>query len=226
MYLTPHEQEKLLIFTAADRARTPRARGLKLNYPEAVAILTAEILEAARDGKTVAEIMTFGASILGAEDVMEGVAEMLHEVQVEATFPDGTKLVTVHDPIRAHGIRPGEYLLAETPIGANAARRTARLLVRHTGDRPVQVGSHFHFFEVNRALQFSRETAYGMRLNIPAGTAVRFEPGEEKEVELVEFAGSRAIHGLNGLVSGALDDPAIRPAALERGEQFARGGRS
>jgi urease subunit gamma len=100
MHLTQREQERLLIFVAAEVARRRRTRGLKLNYPEAVAILTAEILEAARDGKSVAEIMTFGTTILGREDTMEGVAEMIHEVQVEATFPDGTKLVTVHDPIQ------------------------------------------------------------------------------------------------------------------------------
>src|SRR5260370_3564327 len=94
------EQEKLLIFTASELARKRQPRGLKLNYPEAVAILSAEILEAARDGKSVAEIMTFGATILKRDDVMEGVAEMIHEVQVEATFPDGTKLVTIHDPIK------------------------------------------------------------------------------------------------------------------------------
>lgn len=100
MHLTPREQEKLLIFVAAELARKRRARGLKLNYPEVIAILSAEILEAARDGKSVAEIMTWGATLLTREDVMEGVPEMIHEVQVEATFPDGTKLVTVHDPIR------------------------------------------------------------------------------------------------------------------------------
>src|SRR5438270_8125517 len=98
--LTQREQGKLLIFTASELARKRQARGLKLNYPEAVAILSAEIMEAARDGKSVAEIMTFGATILKRDDVMEGVAEMIHEVQVEATFPDGTKLVTVHDPIK------------------------------------------------------------------------------------------------------------------------------
>jgi urease subunit gamma len=100
VHLTQREQEKLLIFVAAELARKRRARGLKLNYPEAVAILSEEIMEAARDGKSVAEVMTFGTSILSREDVMEGVAEMILEVQVEATFPDGTKLVTVHDPIR------------------------------------------------------------------------------------------------------------------------------
>ena len=203
MHLTPREQERLLVFTAADVARKRRARGLKLNYPEAIAILTADILEWARDGKSVAEIMTLGTTILAGSDVMPGIAEMIHEVQVEATFPDGTKLVTVHDPIplphgRDAGVKPGEYLLDPTPIEANAGRRTAKLIVSHTGDRPVQIGSHYHFFEVNNALHFDRPQARGMRLNIAAGTSVRFEPGEEKEIELVEFAGARQIFGHQG----------------------------
>jgi len=100
MHLTPREQEKLMVFVAAEVARKRRARGLKLNYPEAIALITAEMLESARDGKTVAEIMSFGTTILRRGDVMEGVPEMIHDVQVEATFPDGTKLVTVHDPIQ------------------------------------------------------------------------------------------------------------------------------
>jgi len=100
MHLTPREQDKLMVFVAAEVARKRRARGLKLNYPEAIALITSEVLEAARDGKTVAEIMSLGTTILKRADVMEGIAEMIHEVQVEATFPDGTKLVTVHDPIQ------------------------------------------------------------------------------------------------------------------------------
>jgi urease subunit gamma len=100
MHLTPREREKLLVVVAADLARRRRARGLKLNYPEAIAIITYEIMEGARDGKSVAELMSFGATILKRTDVMEGVSEMIHEVQAEATFPDGTKLVTVHNPIR------------------------------------------------------------------------------------------------------------------------------
>jgi urease subunit gamma len=99
VHLTPREQERLLIVVAADLARRRQARGLKLNYPEALAILSAEIMEAARDGRSVSEIMTFGKTILKRQDLMEGVAEMLHEVQMEATFPDGTKLVTIHDPV-------------------------------------------------------------------------------------------------------------------------------
>jgi urease subunit gamma/beta len=200
MHLTPREQERLLIFVAADVARKRRARGLKLNYPEAIAVLTADILEWARDGKSVAHIMTLGTNILGADDVLPGVAEMIHEVQVEATFPDGTKLVTVHDPIPSGGGKktPGEYLLEAQAIEANRGRRTLTVVVRHTGDRPVQIGSHYHFFEVNNALQFDRDKASGMRLNIAAGTSVRFEPGEEKSVELVEFAGARKILGHQG----------------------------
>jgi urease gamma subunit len=100
MHLTPREQDKLLIFTAAEVARRRRARGLKLNYPEALALITAEVLEGVRDGRSVSELMAFGVTVLGRDDVMEGVPEMLDEVQVEGTFPDGTKLVTIHHPIR------------------------------------------------------------------------------------------------------------------------------
>jgi urease subunit beta len=115
-------------------------------------------------------------------------------------------------------MKPGEYFLDEAagPVQANVGRRVARVVVRNTGDRPVQVGSHYHFFEVNRRLGFDREVAYGMRLNTAAGTAVRFEPGEEKEVELTEFGGARVIHGCNGLVQGALDDAGAREGTMER----------
>jgi urease beta subunit len=116
-------------------------------------------------------------------------------------------------------MHPGEYLLEEGEIQANVGRRTATVLVRNTGDRPIQVGSHFHFFEVNPALKFERAEAYGCRLNIAAGTAVRFEPGEEKEVTLVEFAGARSVFGHNGLVNGALDDSVVKSAALRKQEE-------
>ena len=101
-------------------------------------------------------------------------------------------------------MKPGEYLLGDGDIQANARRQTVTVLVRHTGDRPVQVGSHYHFFEVNSALHFDRQAAYGMRLNIAAGTAVRFEPGEEKEASLVAFGGERRVYGHTGKVKGAL----------------------
>ena len=113
---------------------------------------------------------------------------------------------------------PGEYLLAEGEIIANAGRKTVELTVANTGDRPIQVGSHFHFFEVNRALKFDREKAFGMRLNIPAGTAVRFEPGDEKRVSLVELAGRREVYGLNAVTEGPVAEEA-KSSALERATQ-------
>jgi urease subunit beta len=122
-------------------------------------------------------------------------------------------------------MKPGEYLLDESqgPVIANAGRKTQRVLVRNTGDRPIQVGSHYHFFEANRALAFDRAAAYGLRLNIAAGTAVRFEPGEEKEVELVEFGGHRAIYGFHGLLnhlgSGDLENSEARQRAIERAHE-------
>lgn len=203
MRFTPREQDKLLVFLAAQLARQRQARGLKLNYPEAMAILTIEIMEGARDGRSVAELMAFGKQVLGPEDVLTGIADLIAEVQVEATFLDGTKLVTVHQPIPSGGQgAPGEYLLADEPIIANAGRETLTLDVANTGDRPVQIGSHFHFYEVNTALQFDRPRTLGMRLNIPAGTAVRFEPGEERSVELVAFGGAGFVFGFNGLTNG------------------------
>src|SRR4051794_4779971 len=113
-------------------------------------------------------------------------------------------------------MNPGEYLFDGPDVEINAGRPTATVEVRNTGDRPIQVGSHFHFFEVNRALAFDREKAYGMRLDLPAGTAARFEPGEVKQVRLVALGGLRVVYGLNGLVNGSLDDPEVRRQALQR----------
>ncbi len=209
MHLSQREQDKLLVYLAAQLARERQARGLRLTYPEAVAILSHEISEGARDGRSVSELMAFGRAVLTADDVLPGVAAMIDQVQIEATFPDGTKLVTLHQPIpHDDALVPGEVLLADTPIEANAGRSTVSVTVRHTGDRPVQIGSHFHFHEVNAALAFDREMARGFRLNIPAGTAVRFEPGEERTVDLVAFGGSRDIHGFNGQVNGRFGEVA------------------
>ena len=221
MLLTPTELERLTIFTAAELARRRRARGLRLNHPEAVALIADEILEGARDGRTVAELMGLGSAILTAADVLPGVAAMLPMLQVEGVFPDGTKLVTVHDPIRplegdpADTLLPGEIIPAEGDIELGAGKRRAAVSVLNTGDRPVQVGSHYHFFETNRALEFDRAAAFGMRLDIPAGTATRFEPGQAREVTLVAFGGSGTVTGLNALTGGATDD-AARPAAMAR----------
>jgi urease subunit gamma/beta len=181
--LSPHEQERLMLHVAADLAHKRRDRGLKLNYPEAVAIISAWVLEGARDGRSVAELMTDGQSVLTRDDVMDGVPEMIASVQVEATFPDGTNRVI-----------PGEYLLADEPVVIDRAR--VELHVVNTGDRPVQVGSHYHFAAANPALEFDRDAAQGMRLAVPAGTAVRFEPGIERTVTLVELGGTKTVPGL------------------------------
>jgi len=211
MELTPREKDKLLLFTAALLAERRKEKGLKLNYPEAMAYISAAILEGAREGRTVADLMDFGRTLLSSDDVMEGVAEMIHEVQVEATFPDGTKLVTVHDPIlpsattRKSPLVPGEVITTEGHRTLNAGRETLTLSVANTGDRPIQVGSHYHFAETNPALEFERDKARGYRLDIPAGTAVRFEPGQTREVTLVAYAGDRKVYGFNGAVMGELE---------------------
>lgn len=236
MHLTPTDIDKLLLHGAGTLAQKRLARGLRLNYPEAVALIAAVLLEFIRDGRTVSELMNLGRQFLGSNQVMPGVPELLHEVQIEGTFPDGTKLVTVHHPIARengdlalalHGsflpipslekfqpsrtqnsglstqdLVPGEYLLADGDIDINAGRRTQQLAVTNLGDRPIQVGSHYHFIETNAALEFDRAKSYGMRLDIPAGTAVRFEPGETRTIALVDIAGDRIIRGGNNLVDG------------------------
>lgn len=220
MHLTPRETEKLMLHYAGSVAKERLEKGLCLNYPEAIAYLSMNLLELAREGKRVTELMRMGRQLLRSEDVMEGVAEMISEIQLEATFPDGTKLVTVHNPIPSSGeIIPGEVIPKEGTICLNEGRKTVEIEVINTADRPVQVGSHFHFFEVNKQLSFDRKAAYGMRLDIPSGTAVRFEPGESKKVTLVEIAGTREGHGLNGLVEGCLDDEAVREAAFQRAKE-------
>jgi urease subunit gamma/beta len=200
MQLTPREKDKLLIAMAAMVARRRLERGVKLNHPEAIALITDTVVEGARDGRSVAELMEAGAHVVTADQVMEGVAEMIHDVQVEATFPDGTKLVTVHHPIRGAASTdvPGEVMVFN-----EGAERTV-LTVANTGDRPIQVGSHYHFFETNPALSFERKKARGMRLDIAPGTAVRFEPGSTREVVLVPLSGKREVYGFRQGVMGAL----------------------
>jgi len=215
MNLTPREKDKLIIFTAALLARQRKDRGVKLNYPESIAYISSAILEGARDGKTVAELMSYGRQLLTTDDVMPGIESMIADIQVEATFPDGTKLVTVHDPIQPLGdamdvdqqadevLIPGEVLInMSDEIELNLNRKRIRILIANHGDRPIQIGSHYHFYETNSALHFDREKTKGFRLNIPSGTAVRFEPGQEREVELVEYAGKKAVYGFNGKIMG------------------------
>lgn len=241
MHLSPREIDKLLLHNAGFLAQKRLARGLRLNYPEAVALIATQLLEFIRDGRRVAELMDLGRQFLGRRQVMDGVPEMVAEVQVEGTFLDGTKLVTVHHPIVAidgnlelalYGsflptpelsifgilsdatetaqIQPtsGELIL-------NDGRNCVEITVTNLGDRPIQVGSHYHFIETNAALKFNRTASYGKRLDIPAGTAVRFEPGETKTVTLVEIAGHQVIRGGNNLADGPMTDEGLS-RAIER----------
>ncbi len=206
MNLTPREKDKLLVSMAANVARRRLERGVKLNHPEAIALITDFVVEGARDGRSVADLMEAGAHVLAPSQVMPGIAEMIHDIQVEATFPDGTKLVTVHEPIRgaAHENVPGEVVTLDGEIAMNEGRERVTLDVANTGDRPIQVGSHYHFFETNPALRFDRGKARGFRLDIPAGTAARFEPGQTRPVNLVALAGKRVVHGFRGEIAGKL----------------------
>jgi len=231
MHLTPREVDKLVLHQAGFLAQKRLARGLRLNYVETMALISTQLLEFIRDGRSVAELMDLGRRLLGRSDVMEGIDAMIDEVQIEGTFPDGTKLVTVHHPIvEEHGDLslalygsfltpsagrgsvgraaialegpPGSRLVSDGEIVLNEGRQTVEIEVANRGDRPIQVGSHYHFIETNRALVFDRQRAYGLRLDIPAGTAVRFEPGETKTVTLVSIAGNRVIRGGNAWANG------------------------
>jgi urease subunit gamma/beta len=206
MQLTPREKDKLLVAMAAMVARNRLARGVKLNHPEAIALITDFVVEGARDGRSVAELMEAGAHVITAEQVMDGIAEMIHDIQVEATFPDGTKLVTVHHPIRGAASEsvPGEVTTPEGEIVFNEGAERVLIEVANTGDRPIQVGSHYHFHETNPALRFDRDKARGMRLDIAPGTAVRFEPGATREVSLVPLTGKREVYGFRQDVMGPL----------------------
>ncbi|KAJ3074930.1 hypothetical protein HDU98_009808 [Podochytrium sp. JEL0797] len=240
MHLIPREIDKLLLTQAGLLAQRRLWRGLKLNNSEACALISTVCLELIRDGNhTVAELMSLGRTLLGREDVLQGVAVTLHVVQIEGTFPDGTKLVTIHEPIATrhgnlrlalHGAAlplpapkeelvinheeevidtsyPGQVVVStkEAVVTLNPGRERTTLLVTNRGDRPVQVGSHFHFIEANKELDFDRLRSYGLRLDIAAGTAVRFEPGDSKPVSLVPIAGNRHVRGGNGIASGVVD---------------------
>lgn len=212
MHLTPKDEDRLLLFLAAELARKRRSARLALTYAEARALIADEVAEAARAGATVADAAAQGAQILTDDDVLPGVRTLLGSVQVEAFFEDGQKLVTVHDAI-GPGHRsaaeltviPGEILPGDGDLELNAGRATTIVTVENTGDRPVQVGSHFHFFETNRALRFNRAAAFGMRLDIPSGTAVRFEPGEAQVVSLTTYGGQRIVIGQNDVTNGPTD---------------------
>ena len=235
MHLAPDDVEKLMLHSAGFLAQKRLARGLRLNYPEAVALLATQILEFIRDGRTLAEVEEMTRSILGTRDVLEGIAAMIPEIRVEGTFPDGARTVIVQQPIcedqgnlmlalygsflpvpsreafenAQFGVAPsmldgpvGEVLSGTGDIELNNGRETVQVNVVNQSIRPIYVGSHSHFMEVNRSLVFDRALAYGKRLNIPAGTLVGFEPGEARSVTLVELGGNKVLHGGSGLCIG------------------------
>ena len=241
MRLTPCEVDKLSTLYATGRLAQRRlASGMRLNHPEAVALIAMQCAELARGGEhTAAQVQDDGKRMLGRRHVLDGVAELVGDVQIEATFLDGTKLVTVHDAICADDVdlksalrgsflpvparssfapaaakkspAPGEVCTSKESIELLAGRDKVKVRVTNTCDRPIQVGSHFHLIEANRYLNFDRRRAFGKRLAVPSGTAVRFEPGESKTVTLVDIAGNRVVKGGNNLVDG--------PATAERIEE-------
>ncbi|MCX5175621.1 urease subunit gamma [Streptomyces virginiae] len=217
MPLTPTERDRLLLFTAAELARARHARGLRLNVPEATALIADTVCEAARDGLRLADALERGRSVLGPDDVLPGVVDIVTEIQVEAVFEDGTRLAAISEPFGAQerdDSAPGAVLPASDTVAAPDP--VAILTVRNTAAVPVSVTSHFHFFEANPRLDFDRGAAYGMRLCVPAGSSVRFDPRGEGEVGLVPIGGDRIAIGFAGLVDGPLDAPGAKGEALRR----------
>jgi len=239
VHLNPREADKLLLHLAGSLAQRRYADGLALNLPETTALISSVLLELVRRDRGVSELMNLGKAILGLQDVLPGVADLVAEVQIEGTFPDGTKLVTVHEPVcREEGVEslallgsglvrrkrphppsveavPGEIAVGEEDIEINAGRTVSELAVVNRGDRPVQVGSHYPFAETNPMLEFDRLGAMGKHLDIASGTAVRFEPGETRTVRLVPAGGSASTHGAQGFLDGP-EDPRAVARALER----------
>lgn len=219
MRLTPTERDRLLLFTAAELARARRARGVRLNVPEATALIADTVCEAARDGRRLAEAIEAGRSVLTADDVLPGVPDVVTTLQVEAVFDDGTRLCVIDDPFRGAGSLGPDAPGAALPgagEGYQQPEPPVRLPVRNTSPVPISVTSHFHFFEANPRLAFDRAAAYGTRLAIPAGSTVRFDAGATVEVELQPIAGARVAIGFAGLVDGPLDAPGAKEAALEK----------
>ncbi|MFC8511029.1 urease subunit gamma [Streptomyces sp. NPDC057411] len=217
MPLTPTERDRLLLFTAAQLARTRLERGLRLNVPEATALIADTVCEAARDGKRLAEAIEAARSALGPDDVLPGVTDVVTEIQVEAVFDDGTRLAVISAPFGevVHGDgAPGAVLPHRDTLPEPEPAVTLR--VRNTASVPVSVTSHFHFFEANPRLDFDRAAAYGMRLAAPAGSSTRFDPGAVVEVGLVPMGGDRIAIGFAGLVDGPLDAPGVKAEALKR----------
>ncbi|MEU0629418.1 urease subunit gamma [Streptomyces sp. NPDC005989] len=217
MPLTPTERDRLLLFTAAELARTRLGRGLRLNVPEATALIADTVCEAARDGLHLAEALDRGRGVLGPDNVLPGVTDVVTEIQVEAVFDDGTRLAVISAPfgdVEHDDGAPGAVL--PCAIALPEPEPAIILRVRNTAPVPVSVTSHFHFFEANPRLDFDRSAAYGMRLAAPAGASARFDPGAVVEVGLVPMGGDRVAIGFAGLVDGPFDAPGAKTEALRR----------
>lgn len=221
MNLSPTEMDRLIIFTAAELARRNRSLGIRLSHPEAVAFLTDEVLVAARRDMPYAQIRDMASRLLTTDDVEPGVAEMVTMLYIECMFAEGTKVMALFEPIQ-RGLQPlldtvvpGEIISPPDDIEMFTDLPVVTIDVTNTSDRDVQVRSHTHFFETNRALQFDRSAAYGMKIDRPSGTGIRFEPGVVKSVRLVPIDGNRLIRGAAGLVMGALDAPGAKEKSLE-----------
>ncbi|KAG0329270.1 hypothetical protein BGZ99_002819 [Dissophora globulifera] len=239
MKLVPRELDRLVLHQVGFLAQKRLARGVRLNRTEAVALIASQLAEFIRDGRhSVADLMDLGKQFLGRRQVMPGVAESLPEVQIEGTFPDGSKLVTVHEPIsnengnlelalygsflpipdvhklfppiteaeeKQFPYPPGAIATIPGTLTLNKGRKRLQIEITNTGDRPIVVGSHFHLIEANSALMMDRELAYGRRLDVPAGSAIRFEPGEKRNVITVSIAGRKRISGGNNLATGEVN---------------------
>jgi len=218
MLLTPAERDRLLLFTAAELARARRARGLRLNAPEATALIADTVCEAARSGARLADAVAAGRSVLGPDDVLPGVANIVDEVHVEAVFDDGSRLAVISDPIGAAGDPdgPGAVQAAERELPRRDDVIT--IPVTNAATVPISVTSHVHFFEVNSRLRFDRALGYGRRPSFPAGSTLRLDPGQTVEIELVPIGGERVVIGFAGLVDGPLDAPGAFEEAMRRAE--------
>lgn len=207
MNLIPTEIERLTLFSAAEMARRNLREGVLLSHPEAVALLADEVMLAARKNLAYDEVIDRAAALLRADQCEPGVPDMVRIVTIDAPFADGTKLVTLIDPI-AFGdntLRPGEVIVGDEPVELFPGAERVTLTVVNRGDRDVQVRSQSHFFETNPALEFDRRAAWGHKLDVPSGAGVRFEPGIPVDVALVPMAGARIVQGFSGLVDGPLD---------------------
>ncbi|HEY3736132.1 MAG TPA: urease subunit gamma [Jatrophihabitans sp.] len=217
MRLTPTERDRLLLYSAASLARSRLGRGLRLNVPESIALIADTVCEAARDGARLADAIEAGRGVLSAAQVLPGVADIVTQVEVEAVFDDGTRLVVVTDPIGGGSLgqdAPGAMLLGDAP--PVSFEDVVTVAVTNTAAVPISVTSHFHFFEANPRLRFDRTAAYGRRAAIPAGSTVRLDPGQTIDVGLTPIGGARIAIGFAGLVDGPLDAPGAKDEALQR----------